>query len=108
MSRDVLQEMGCTRCASSTLRHPMRLLTYTSLGQIRGELMRASRILLSRPDRAILALSQLCEERKEEELLQASPARPAFAPPTIGPPSSTDALYSRQQVNAATGGSTAR
>ena len=37
------------------------------LGQIRGELMRASRILASRPDRAIVALSQLCEERKDEE-----------------------------------------
>ena len=47
--------------------------------------MRASRIIAARPDRAIVALSQLCEERKDEELLQASPARPSFAPPRLTP-----------------------
>lgn len=42
--------------------------------------MRASRILAMRPERPIVALAQLCEERKNEELLHASPSRPAFPP----------------------------
>lgn len=50
--------------------------------------MRASRILASRPERAIVALAQLCEERKDEELLQASPSRSSattFHPPRLSP-----------------------
>ena len=45
--------------------------------------MRASKILSSRPERAIVALAQLCEERPEEELLHASPSRSQFAPPRL-------------------------
>jgi len=47
--------------------------------------MRASRILSTRPERAIVALAQLCEERKDEELLQPSPPRGAFVPPRLSP-----------------------
>ena len=35
--------------------------------------MRASRILQTRPDRAILALAELCEERKDETRATAPP-----------------------------------
>lgn len=45
--------------------------------------MRASRILASRPERAIVALAQLCEERKDEELVHASPSRPGTLPPRL-------------------------
>jgi terminal uridylyltransferase len=45
--------------------------------------MRASRILSARPERAIVALADLCEERKDEELVVAPPyqSRPASLPP---------------------------
>lgn len=45
--------------------------------------MRASRILASRPDRAIVALAELCEERKDEELIVAPPyvSRSVTLPP---------------------------
>ena len=52
--------------------------------------MRASRILASRPDRAIIALAELCEERKDEELVAAPPfvsrsvALPPQTPYTVG------------------------
>lgn len=52
--------------------------------------MRASRILASRPDRAIVALAELCEERKDEELVAApqfvsrSVALPPQTPYTVG------------------------
>jgi len=51
--------------------------------QIRGEFMRASRILSARPERAIVALADLCEERKDEELVVAPPyqSRPVSLPP---------------------------
>ena len=51
--------------------------------QIRGEFMRAARILQNRPERAIVALADLCEERKDEELVVAPPygSRPATLPP---------------------------
>ncbi|KAH8084883.1 hypothetical protein BXZ70DRAFT_565044 [Cristinia sonorae] len=52
-----------------------RCVTRDGLYTIRGELMRASRILALRPERPIVALAQLCEERKDEELLHASPSR---------------------------------
>lgn len=46
--------------------------------------MRASRILATRPERAIAALAQLCEERKDVNLLHTSP--PAiFVPPRLSP-----------------------
>lgn len=44
--------------------------------------MRASRILATRPERAIVALAQLCEERKED-LLQTSPPPSIFIPPRL-------------------------
>ncbi|CAL1698091.1 unnamed protein product [Somion occarium] len=65
-----------------------RCVTRDGLYTVRGELMRASRILASRPERAIVALAQLCEERKDEELLTASPSRPSstnFIPPRLSP-----------------------
>ena len=52
--------------------------------------MRASRILATRPDRAIVALAELCEERKDEELVAAPPfvsrsvALPPQTPYTVG------------------------
>ncbi|KAF8548412.1 hypothetical protein OG21DRAFT_1489412 [Imleria badia] len=60
-----------------------RCVTKDGLYQIRGEFMRASRILAMRP-RAILALSQLCEEKAGS----ASPAPPPslFVPPRLSPP----------------------
>lgn len=57
--------------------------------------MRAARILQSRPERAIVALAELCEERKDEELVVAPPynSRPATLPPqtpyTVGSGSQT-------------------
>ncbi|CCM03214.1 uncharacterized protein FIBRA_05338 [Fibroporia radiculosa] len=62
-----------------------RCVTRDGLYTIRGEFMRASRILASRPERAIVALAQLCEERKSEELLHPSPSRGAFVPPRLSP-----------------------
>ena len=62
----------------------------TNVLQIRGEFMRASRILASRPDRAIVALAELCEERKDEELVVAPPyvsrsiTLPPQTPYTVG------------------------
>lgn len=41
-------------------------LTDHSTRQIRGEFMRATRILTARPERAVLALAELCIEREEE------------------------------------------
>ncbi|KAG6812908.1 hypothetical protein H0H92_015460 [Tricholoma furcatifolium] len=38
---------------------------------IRGEFMRASRVLATRPERAIIAVAELCEERKDEDLVSA-------------------------------------
>ncbi|KAF7794570.1 hypothetical protein EIP86_005705 [Pleurotus ostreatoroseus] len=60
-----------------------RCVTRDGLYTIRGEFMRASRILASRPERAIIALAQLCEERKDEELVHASPSRPGTLPPRL-------------------------
>jgi len=45
--------------------------------------MRASRILSTRPERAIIALAQLCEERKETQPAQASPPPAIFIPPRL-------------------------
>ncbi|KAJ7585026.1 hypothetical protein C8J56DRAFT_141076 [Mycena floridula] len=48
-----------------------RCVTKDGLYTIRGEFMRAARILIARPERAIMALAELCEERKDEELVSA-------------------------------------
>ncbi|KAI0060138.1 PAP/OAS1 substrate-binding domain-containing protein, partial [Artomyces pyxidatus] len=42
-----------------------RCVTRDGLYTIRGEFMRASRILSTRPERAIVAIAQLCEERED-------------------------------------------
>ncbi|KAI0339057.1 hypothetical protein BDW22DRAFT_1431972 [Trametopsis cervina] len=62
-----------------------RCVTRDGLYTIRGEFMRASKILAARPERAVVALAQLCEERKDEELLHASPSWSQFAPPRLSP-----------------------
>src|SRR6266404_2599723 len=56
----------------------------TSFDQIRGEFMRASRILSTRPERAIFAIAQLCEERMEALVPATSPTA-AFVPPRLSP-----------------------
>lgn len=50
-----------------------RCVTKDGLYTIRGEFMRAARILAARPERAIVALAELCEERKDEDLVSAPP-----------------------------------
>ena len=45
--------------------------------------MRASRILQARPERAILALAQLCEERKDEPLGPPPPQSRSAGPPRL-------------------------
>ena len=45
--------------------------------------MRASRILQARPERAILALAQLCEERKDETLGPPPPQSRSAGPPRL-------------------------
>ncbi|KAG5653922.1 hypothetical protein H0H81_009279 [Sphagnurus paluster] len=62
-----------------------RCVTKDGLYTIRGEFMRASRVLSTRPERAIIALAELCEERKEEDLISAPPfasSRMSFPPQT--------------------------
>jgi terminal uridylyltransferase len=54
-------------------------------GQIRGEFMRASRILAMRP-RAILALSQLCEEKASGAAPAPAPPPSLFVPPRLSLP----------------------
>ena len=51
-----------------------RTVTKDGLFTIRGEFMRATRILTTRPERAVAALAQLCEER-DEELMHAPRSR---------------------------------
>ena len=55
--------------------------------QIRGEFMRASRVFSARPERAIMALAQLCEERKDDEIVQpdGSNQTSPFIPPQMSP-----------------------
>jgi hypothetical protein len=50
--------------------------------QIRGEFMRASRILSTRPDRAMFALAQLCEDRGDDIPRSASQRPPVRHYPT--------------------------
>ncbi|KAG6820330.1 hypothetical protein H0H93_002179 [Arthromyces matolae] len=63
-----------------------RCVTKDGLYTIRGEFMRASRVLALRPDRAVVALAELCEERKEDDLVSApssyAPSRVSFPPQT--------------------------
>ncbi|KAF7978158.1 hypothetical protein HWV62_1336 [Athelia sp. TMB] len=59
-----------------------RCVTKDGLYTIRGEFMRASRILATRPERAIVALAQLCEERKEDPA-PTSPPPSIFIPPRL-------------------------
>ncbi|EKM76545.1 hypothetical protein AGABI1DRAFT_78278, partial [Agaricus bisporus var. burnettii JB137-S8] len=60
-----------------------RCVTKDGLYTIRGEFMRASRILSIRPERAIIALAELCEERKEEDLVSAPSHHPiSYVNPT--------------------------
>jgi len=49
--------------------------------------MRASRVFSARPERAILALAQLCEERKDDEIVQpdGSNQTSPFIPPRMSP-----------------------
>ncbi|KAG6857027.1 hypothetical protein H0H87_010700 [Tephrocybe sp. NHM501043] len=67
-----------------------RSVTRDGLYTIRGEFMRASRVLSTRPERAIIALADLCEERKEEDLISAPPyassrvSLPPQTPYTVG------------------------
>ncbi|KAI0717723.1 hypothetical protein C8T65DRAFT_737776 [Cerioporus squamosus] len=60
-----------------------RCVTKDGLYTIRGEFMRASRILQARPERAILALAQLCEERKDETLGPPPPQARSAGPPRL-------------------------
>ncbi|KAJ7619372.1 hypothetical protein FB45DRAFT_1033238 [Roridomyces roridus] len=46
-----------------------RCVTKDGLYTIRGEFMRASRILANRPERAVIALADLCAERSDESLV---------------------------------------
>ncbi|KAF9025095.1 hypothetical protein BDZ89DRAFT_1017102 [Hymenopellis radicata] len=48
-----------------------RCVTKDGLYTIRGEFMRACRVLANRPERAILTLAELCDERKAEDLVSA-------------------------------------
>ncbi|KAF8583418.1 hypothetical protein K439DRAFT_1634482 [Ramaria rubella] len=60
-----------------------RCVTKDGLYTIRGEFMRASRILAARPDRTIVALAQLCEERESEFVRPLAPQ--PFVPPRLAP-----------------------
>ncbi|KAJ3534598.1 hypothetical protein NM688_g7110 [Phlebia brevispora] len=75
--------LTCEKDPFETNFNVARCVTRDGLYTIRGEFMRASRILATRPERAIVALAQLCEERKDEELLHASPSRPGVLPPRL-------------------------
>ncbi|KAJ7075645.1 hypothetical protein B0H15DRAFT_866182 [Mycena belliarum] len=46
-----------------------RCVTKDGIYTIRGEFMRASRILSTRPERAVVALAELCAERVDEDLV---------------------------------------
>ncbi|KAJ6598675.1 hypothetical protein B0H10DRAFT_2085509 [Mycena sp. CBHHK59/15] len=62
-----------------------RCVTKDGLYTIRGEFMRASRILSNRPERAVVALAELCAERPDEDLVSA-PSSFAVAPLPRPPP----------------------
>ncbi|KAF7300251.1 hypothetical protein MKEN_01349200 [Mycena kentingensis (nom. inval.)] len=48
-----------------------RCVSKDGIYTIRGEFMRASRILTNRPERAVIALAELCAERADEDLVAA-------------------------------------
>lgn len=62
-----------------------RCVTKDGLYTIRGEFMRASRVLAARPERAIIALAELCEERKDEDLVSAPSYSSSRPPPNLPP-----------------------
>ncbi|KAJ7270848.1 hypothetical protein C8J57DRAFT_293187 [Mycena rebaudengoi] len=64
-----------------------RCVTKDGLYTIRGEFMRASRILSNRPERAVVALAELCAERPDEDLISAPASSTSFvvAPPRPPP-----------------------
>ena len=66
---------------------PLCLASSLTCAQIRGEFMRAARVFSARPERAILALAQLCEERKDDEIVQpdGSNQTSPFIPPRMSP-----------------------
>ncbi|THH17483.1 hypothetical protein EW146_g3334 [Bondarzewia mesenterica] len=61
-----------------------RCVTRDGLYTIRGEFMRASRILASRPERAVVAIAQLCEERVQA-LGPSATSNTTFIPPRLSP-----------------------
>ncbi|KAL7424383.1 hypothetical protein Q5752_000065 [Cryptotrichosporon argae] len=61
-----------------------RTVTKDGLYTIRGEFMRATRILTQRPDRAVLALAELCTERDDELLRAPRSASPAPRTLSVG------------------------
>ncbi|KAJ7670503.1 hypothetical protein B0H17DRAFT_1209241 [Mycena rosella] len=63
-----------------------RCVTKDGIYTIRGEFMRASRILSNRPERAVVALAELCAERPDEDLVS-PPAASAFG--VLRPPPQT-------------------
>lgn len=63
-----------------------RCVTKEGLYQIRGEFMRASRILAMRP-RALVTLAQLCEEKAEDPQTTSLPS--VFVPPRLSIPPQT-------------------
>ena len=67
--------------------NPRGLASLLTCVQIRGEFMRASRVFSARPERAIMALAQLCEERKDDEIPQpdGSNQTSPFIPPRMSP-----------------------
>ncbi|RXK37596.1 hypothetical protein M231_05138 [Tremella mesenterica] len=64
MARD--RNRLCIEDPFETTYNVARTVTKDGLYTIRGEFMRATRILTQRPDRAVLALAELCREREEE------------------------------------------
>ncbi|KAJ7631884.1 hypothetical protein DFH06DRAFT_1223154 [Mycena polygramma] len=67
-----------------------RCVTKDGIYTIRGEFMRASRILANRPERAVVALAELCAERPDEDLVSAPvssynvPRPPPQTPYSVG------------------------
>ncbi|WWC67691.1 uncharacterized protein I206_101603 [Kwoniella pini CBS 10737] len=71
-----------------------RTVTKDGLYTIRGEFMRATRILTQRPDRAVLALAELCRERDDD--LHRAPRSASPAPRAL---SATRGNFNNPHVN---------
>ncbi|WVW78727.1 hypothetical protein I302_100687 [Kwoniella bestiolae CBS 10118] len=71
-----------------------RTVTKDGLYTIRGEFMRATRILTQRPDRAVLALAELCRERDDD--LHRAPRSASPAPRAL---SATRGQFTNPHVN---------